>query len=144
MLARWLITTKVLDRLGVALARLTAAGLRFRTSGRAAITNGRIWFCTIGVLGLASAVSAASAAGSERAAGSRLWAAGPSCWAQLWTLASVAAVSLSVGGRSRSAWLTLVAADANARNTFELAWTGETFCVCLVASAVFRRCSELT
>ncbi len=76
----------------MALARLTEAGLSWRTSGRAAITNGRIWFLMIGVLGTASALSAGLAAGSARAAGSRLVAAGPSWLAKVCTLVSVAVV----------------------------------------------------
>ena len=55
------------DRFGVAVARLIDAGRRLRTSGRAATTNGRIWFCTIGVLGLAS-VDRGGVGGRERAA----------------------------------------------------------------------------
>ena len=62
-------------------ARLTAAGRRLRTTGRAATTNGRIWFWTIGAPGTASSVSAWLAAGSAPAAGSRFVAAGPSCCA---------------------------------------------------------------
>src|SRR5437763_14626438 len=100
MLTKWLRTSKVFVTLGVALARLTAAGLRLRTSGRAATTNGRIWSRTIGVAGLASVASAWFAAGRFRAAGSRLVAAGPSSLAKLCTLASVVVVWLSVLARS--------------------------------------------
>ena len=101
----------------MAAARLTEAGLRLRTSGRAATTNGRIWFRTIGVLGLASATSALLAAGSERAAGSRLVAVGPSFLANVCTLASVAVVCCSVPGRSVIARLRLPSSEAKAWNT---------------------------
>src|SRR5664280_2554504 len=98
MLNRLLRTWKVLVRLGVALARLIEAGLRERTSGRAATTNGRISFWTIGVLGLASATRAALAAGSDRAAGSRLLEVGPRSLANAVTFCRVAVVWLSVPG----------------------------------------------
>ena len=45
-------TSNILLRFGVAAARLLAAGCELLTSGWAATTNGRIWFLTIGVLGL--------------------------------------------------------------------------------------------
>ena len=90
----------------MAAARLTAAGRRLRTTGRAATTNGRIWFLTIGAPGTASAVSAWLAPLSALAAGSRFVAAGPSCCANACTLASVAVVWLSVPGRSATARLT--------------------------------------
>src|ERR1700722_6338786 len=102
MFTKWFRTVNVLVRPGVPLARLIAAGFRLRTSGRAATTKGRIWFCTIDVLGLASATSAALAAGRERAAGNRLVDVGPSSLANAWTLASVAVVWLRVPGRSTS------------------------------------------
>src|SRR5581483_10299120 len=105
MFPRWLSTLNALVRFVVAgaswtgpfavwvtvgSARLIAAGFRFRTTGRAAITNGRIWFLTIGAPGTASAVSALLAAGIAAAAGSRFLAAGPSAFANCWTMASVA------------------------------------------------------
>ena len=123
MLARWLTTTNDLLRFGVASARLIAAGLSWRTSGRAATTNGRIWLRTIGVLGLASETSAALADGSARAAGSRLRVVGPSRLANVWTFCSVAVVWLSVGGRSTSAREMLPSSDANAWNTVSLETT---------------------
>ena len=137
MLTKWLRTLNTLDRLGVALARLIEAGLSWRTTGRAATTNGRIWFWTIGVLGLASAASAALAAGSERAAGSRLVAAGPSWVANVCTLVSVAVVCASVAGRSLIARLMFASWEAKARNTFELESTSETIWPCLAPA----RCS---
>ena len=56
----------------MAAARFTAAGRRLRTTGRAATTNGRIWFCTIGAPGTASAVSAWLAPFSALAAGQQV------------------------------------------------------------------------
>src|ERR1700757_1000100 len=106
MFARWLMTVNVLVRFGVALDKLIAAGRRLRTTGRAATTNGRIWFWTIGGLGLASAVIASFAGGRLFAAGSRLRAAGPSSFANVWTFWSVAVVWCSVAGRSATARLT--------------------------------------
>ena len=61
----------------------------------------------IGVLGTASALSAWLAAGSARAAGSRLVAAGPSWLAKVCTLVRVAVVCASVPGRSLIARLML-------------------------------------
>src|ERR1700751_4318091 len=132
MFARWLMTVNVLVRFGVAFARLIAAGRRLRTSGRAATTNGRIWFLTIGALGFARAESAAFAAGRARAAGSRLVAVGPSSVANDWTRARVWTVCCSVPGRSAIARLMLVSWEAKARKTVELASTSETICPCLV------------
>src|SRR5579864_3801293 len=109
MLPRWLSTVNTVPRCGVAAARFTAAGLRLRTTGRAAITNGRIWFWTIGAPGTASAVSAWLAAGIAFTAGSRLTAAGPSALANACTLARVVVVCDSVDGRSPIARLTFEA-----------------------------------
>ena len=128
----------------MAAARLTAAGRRLRTTGRAATTNGRIWFFTIGAPGTASAVSAWFAPLIAPAAGSRFLAAGPSSCANACTLASVAVVWLSVPGRSATARLTFEPSDANALNTFSLESISWTICGCLAASATFRRFSELT
>src|SRR5215470_416170 len=126
MLPKRLTTSKVLVRPGVAAARFSAAGLRLRTSGRAATTNGRIWFWTIGALGLASAVTAALAAGSALAAGRRFLAVGPSRLANVVTLLSVSVVWARVPGRSRTAALMLESWEAKARNTVELASTRRT------------------
>src|ERR1700733_7257548 len=107
MFPKWLSTVNTLVRFDVAAAswtgpllvctvvgsaRFTAAGRRLRTTGRAATTNGRIWFLTIGAPGTASAVSAWLAAGITLTAGSRLVAAGPSASAKVCTWASVAVV----------------------------------------------------
>src|SRR5690348_5362657 len=120
MFTRWLTTVNDLSRFGVAFARLIDAGRRSRTTGRAAITNGRIWAWTIGADGLERLVSAALAVGSACAAGTRLVAAGPSCVANAWTCASVAVVWRNVPGSSAIAVLTLRSSDANARNTLAL------------------------
>src|SRR5881392_623561 len=114
MLPKWLMTSKVLLRLGVALARLIEAGLRLRTSGRAATTKGRIWSRMIGVLGMASALTAALAAGMAAAAGKRLWAVGPSSLANDSTWPSVVVAWLRVPGRSTSARLMLLSSEAKA------------------------------
>src|ERR1700755_1284782 len=98
MLNRWFTTPKVLVRPGVALARFSEAGRSWRTSGRAATTNGRIWFLMIGVLGFASAVRAALAAGMLRAAGSRLVEVGPRTLAKVCTFWRVDVVWLRVPG----------------------------------------------
>src|ERR1700759_1304860 len=108
MFPRRLITSKLLVSPGVAAARFSAAGLRLRTSGRAATTNGRICCCTIGALGLASAVTAALAAGSALAAGRRFLAVGPRRLAKVVTLLSVSVVWARVPGRSRIAALMLL------------------------------------
>src|SRR5689334_22805670 len=154
MLTKWLSVTNTFDSLGVAFARLIAAGRRLRTTGRAARTNGRIWSRTIEQVepgdpvlqvdapGPARSISAWLAAGSAFAAGSRLLAAGPSCSANVWTLPSVAVVWFSVAGRSATARLIFPSSEANALNTRELELTSVTICDCLVASAVFSRCSE--
>src|SRR5437764_3499811 len=107
MLKKWLSVLKVLLMFGVAFAKLTDAGLRLRTTGRAATTNGRIWFLMIGVLGLASASTAWLAAGSPCAAGSSFDAAGPSWAANDCTFWSVCVVCWSVPGRSPTARLML-------------------------------------
>src|SRR5437763_11320336 len=139
MLTRWLTTVNVLLRFGVALARLIDAGFRSRTRGRAAITNGRISFWTIGVLGLASVATATLAAGIARAAGSRLVEVGPSSLANVSTLPSVSVVCCRVPGRSTIDRLMLLSSEAKARNALELESTRETICPCLWASAVLRR-----
>src|SRR5215469_10332821 len=102
MLTKWLSVTNTFESFGVALARLIAAGRRLRTTGRAALTNGRIWSRTIEHVepgepvwqvdapGPSSVISAWLAAGRACAAGSRFLAAGPSCSANVWTLPSVA------------------------------------------------------
>src|SRR6202012_1484309 len=144
MLPRWLTTLKVLVRLGVAAARFCAAGLRLRTRGRAATTNGRIWFWTMGALGLARAVTAALAAGRALAAGSRFFAVGPSRLANVVTLLSGSVVWARVPGRSRTAALMLASWDAKARNTVEEASTRRTIWPWLWLSEVLRRWSELT
>src|SRR6202042_288112 len=144
MLPRCWSTSKLLVRPGVALARFCAAGLRLRTSGRAATTNGRIWFWTMGALGLARAVTAALAAGSAFAAGSRFLAVGPSRLANVVTLLSVSVVWARVPGRSRTAALMLESWEAKALNTVELASTRRTIWLWLWLSEVLRRWSELT
>src|ERR1700733_6508414 len=123
MFPKWLSTVNTLSRLDVAgasctgpllvwtvvaSARLIAAGRRLRTTGRAATTNGRICFWTIGAPGTASAVSAWLAAGITLAAGNRLVAAGPRILAKACPLASVVVVWLRGPGRSATARLTLV------------------------------------
>src|SRR5579862_3776040 len=133
MLARWLTTTKDLDRFGVASERLIAAGLSWRTNGRAAITNGLIWSRTIGVLGTDSATKAELAAGMSRAAGSRLVDVGPRSLANVVTFWSVAVVWLSVPGRSLTACEMLPSSEAKVRNTLALESTSSTSWVCLAA-----------
>src|SRR5690349_7143387 len=145
MLTKWLSVTNTLESFGVAFARLIAAGRRLRTTGRAALTNGRIWSRTIehvepgdpvlqlAAPGPASEISAWLAAGSACAAGSRFVAAGPSSSANVWTLPSVAVVWFSVPVRSATARLMLPSSEAKALNTRELELTSVTICDFLVA-----------
>src|SRR5579872_922544 len=142
MLNRWLSTWKVPLRFGVALARYSETGRRLWTSGRDATTNGRICCWRIGALGLASSVIALLAAGIAFTAGSRFTAAGPSTWANVVTLASVAVVWASVLGRSATARLTLRSSEAKARNTLALAATSCVIWICFWASAPFSTFSE--
>ena len=72
------------------LGQVVAAGCRLRTTGRAAITNGRIWFLTIGALGhgeRGQRLVGGRDRALPRAAGS--WPPGPSMFANVCTFASV-------------------------------------------------------
>src|SRR5437588_11159074 len=118
MLNRWLRTVNAFDRFGVAgpsftgpfavltvlgWARFTAAGVRLRTNGLAARTNGRIWLRRIGVAGPASCSVATFAAGIACTAGIRFRVAGATMSANRWTFWRVTVVWLSVAGRSATA-----------------------------------------
>ena len=141
-LNRWFRTTNTFDRFGVAFDRFCDAGLRSRTTGREATTNGRIWFFSTGVIGFARSIVAWLAAGISCTAGIRLRVAGATTSANAWTFCSVWVACWSVPGSRWIACETPWLAFANAWNTFELESISWTIWPWLCASAVFSTWSE--